>query len=596
MLLIYGCPYKNESMSGFLFRVAKENMMDNVTWIIDNLESDTNVSLKEYKINWLKGNEIHILSDFLRIDSAAAAEMTFIHILNRLKLNYQSISKNIWFNVKHTRYCPSCINEKAFHRVTWSSTHSIFCTKHLNYLIEKCDKCYRLITIKQLINGNCLCKREYKRITSKQTKNEIVFHYQNLIDSAILQESCNDTNFFMDNPSQFMQSIEFLAFWVSQLISPINISHLFDGKAQDLNNLKSSKSINQSISLYEFSYNIIKDWPYNFHKFLSLAEQENTLKFKSFIQNIIPSLKNTVLFEFSNELNNYIKRYKLNLSSTIEIVRQDEISMYSNKFNGSILNSTFFNFHLAVFKNFEMKIIERQQFLNWLVEYENCFTKEELREKWGTSAVSTHSILNSNILEKTLSYKCGSVISWLIPEKNVGLFMDRLLKGSVKYIKNQISLSNAFIWINPKNADLLIKALLLHKIPYILNEKSLGKSILCKTSVYNVIRKEYIYYGSKNNFISMRELIFILGVKRSDILYWIDTNRFGNDITFNDGVSFEDFEYFSSKYMTSFELAMQKKIRINQLLAKHRLGAIESVSGPTIKDGNRLLFERLNTI
>lgn len=592
MLLIYGCPFKDESLSGFLFRVAKENLMDNVSWILENIESETKTSFKEYEINWLTGNEIRILSDFLRIDIEAATKMTFRHILNSLNLNYQSVSKNMWFNVKHTRYCPSCIKEKAFHRTTWSSTHTIFCTKHLNYLIEKCDECHRLITIKQLINGKCVCKREYKKIKSKQTKNEIVFQYQSLIDSSILKGSCDDNYFFSNDSSKFMQSIEFLGFWVSQLISKRNISHLYDGKAQDLNQLKSSKSINQSVSLYEFSYNIIKDWPNNFHTFLSLAENENTLKFRSFVQKIIPSLKNTILFEFSNELNNYIKRYKLNLNTPDELVRQDEISMYSTKYNGSILNSTFFNVHLVRFKNFVLKLIEKQHLLEWLVEYENCLTKEELRKKWGTSAVSTLSILNSNILEQTLSFQCGSVTSWLIPKKNIDLFMIRLLQGSVKFIKNQISLRNAFIWIDPKNADLLIKALLQQKIPYILNEKSFDKSILCKNSIYNYFKNEYIYSGLKMNFISMRKLIFILGVKRSDILYWIETNRFGSNIKFNDGVSFEDYEYFSSRYITSFELALQKEIKITQLLTKHRLGAIESISGPTIKDGNRLLFIR----
>jgi hypothetical protein len=80
---------------------------------------------------------------------------------------------------------------------------------------------------------------------------------------------------------------------------------------------------------------------------------------------------------------------------------------------------------------------------------------------------------------------------------------------------------------------------------------------------------------------------------KSDIKYWITTNRFGNFNKQNDLIiPFKNFEEFHKKYITSYELSFITTIPNRTILKKVNINKLHCISGPPNKDGKRFLFDR----
>lgn len=94
------------------------------------------------------------------------------------------------------------------------------------------------------------------------------------------------------------------------------------------------------------------------------------------------------------------------------------------------------------------------------------------------------------------------------------------------------------------------------------------------------------------NLISIRDVTFILGIKRSDVQYVIDTSRSGILNKVNSEIPIQNLLLFHEKFITKFELALELNIQIKQVLKKHSLRKIASISGSHVNDGKRLLYRR----
>jgi hypothetical protein len=596
-MLKYLKPYSDETLIGFVYRTSRENMMDNLSWIFQCINRDLSIKLTEHRVNWLKGEELEAIANYLGLHIDSARKLTVINDMEELGIEVRNVLKNQMFLYSKTRFCPLCLKESVYHRKTWISCHSIICIRHSLFLLDSCEVCGVIPTTRAIILDKCLkCNHKLSDSNYKNVNIDILISYQKLINEILLKRTFTYNHMWIDNSTVFLKCLDFLihyiAFFINaKLLSKKELEVNYNGNIIERNHLKNYKTINQTICLYSFAFDIINNWPSRFHNFLDVAEKKDQKRFASLISLGIPKLIGTHLWNISRELTNYLAYFKFKLPKT-EYIRSDEIKHLYLKFNGSIVNSKLFVTHKKYYKGVAFVLIDIKDLKKAIIKMDNCITKSELMKRWGTSSVSTFRILRAGILNDSFTFDSGSISKWIIPKASFSKLEHDLMSKTSTSIKNPISFHSACKWIGPNNADLLIKGMLNRRIEFIYNHKKFSQTVVNKRDCYYLIKKIVLEDSLNKGFISMRNLILILGVKSSDIIYWISTGRFGDIRTINEDLPYSNFLAFNKNYITTLELAFQKNIKISQLLTQYRMKKISAISGPEFNDGYRLLFYR----
>lgn len=599
MLLFFKKPKPDESLSSLLYRTAKENLMSNLSWILINFSNYAGCNIITNEVNWLKEQKLKKIADFLSLSYLEAKNLTFIPTLQKLNLDYKSIEKNPWFLYSRVRCCTICLREHLYHKKTWSSTHSLICSKHKVFLIDRCHNCNKNIDIKSIINNKCQsCNTSINGHIPIEVNTTSLIEYQEIIDNAIIGSAFNFQHEWIKDSSTFLKAIEFLGNWAVRILNPENFNEAglpftYDGMGSERNYLKNAKYLEQSMCIYNFAFGLIKNWPFEFYNFLNQAEEINNHPFKYFTYNVLPCLYGTELSFISKEFTNYIASKKLNLSQANEYIRTDQIKYINNKFNASVLNSKLLKLYKKQYLDNEISLVRLHEIKCCLKELENSLTKEELRARWLTSSRTTLSILKNNIIKDVYYYRSGSSKNWVIPNKSIEAFEAKLLFLSTPISVQGMSLKQAFEWIGPDNGFILLVGILKRKVKITLNNDQLSNSSVCRLDTFWYVKDILVKKSIKTGTISLRNLTFITGVKKSDIIHWIKTGRFGLfDRANSEEIPLENYLLFAKKYITTLEIALANSLSIKQVLKRHSLGKIPSVSGPQHNDGNRLLFVR----
>jgi hypothetical protein len=579
-------PYSDETLTGFVYRTAKENRMDNLSWILECFEKDSSIRLKEFQINWLKGRELEMLANYVGLDYQEAYKITVIYEMDKLGLDVGNVLKNQVFIYSKTRFCPRCLQESTYHRKIWLNCHSIICLKHFSFLKDSCDGCEHSPTIKAIINDKChKCKRLLSKTSIQTVKSETLINYQKLISDIFVNKKFSYNHLWIKNPSVFIKAINFFSLYTASLIN----SDLFS--IVERHHLKNYKTINQSIALYGFVFDLLSNWPSSFYDFLNVAEKNNETKFLSIISRGIPKLIGSDMWHISKELNSYLVQFKFNLPSK-EYIRSDEIKYIDQRFNGNIVNSNLFITYKQDYKGIKFVLIDINDVKKTINRMDNSITKSELIARWGTSAVSTFNILQSDLLNESFTFDSGSINKWIIPITSVYKLEDALQFKSTSSIQNPITFHAACKWAGPHKAHLLIKGILNGLIDFKIQNKKLALSLLNRQQCYKLIRENIIMESKNKGFIRIRDLVFILGVKKSDVVHWIETGRFGDLNGSIETIPYENFSIFNSTYLTTLELSLKVNLKISQILTMVRHNKLFPQSGPDLLDGKRLLFYR----
>jgi hypothetical protein len=151
-------PYQKETLSGFILRTAKENLMSNPTWIIDAFNQTAENPLHLNTIDWIEnGTTLNELALFTGLEEKKISKMTFPHTLKDWKLDWDDIYKCPWFIYRTVKCCPHCLESNLFIRKDWCLSQSICCAEHQNYLIDLCTRCERELNPKIILEGQCVC-------------------------------------------------------------------------------------------------------------------------------------------------------------------------------------------------------------------------------------------------------------------------------------------------------------------------------------------------------------------------------------------------------------------------------------------------------
>ncbi|ESU34117.1 hypothetical protein G3A_02780 [Bacillus sp. 17376] len=603
MLLFYEKPIIDETLCSFTYRTAKKNLMTNLSWIRENFKKSSALKLNEYEINWLENEKLKKLSNFLGIDLVEAQHLTYSHFLRLQNIKFNNIQKNNWFLYSKCRVCPLCVRESQYQRKVWGSSYLTACVRHKIMLIDSCYNCGTNITVRGIVLDNCQsCNQKISSLPFQKISNNDLITFQNIIEDGINHNSYSTKHPWIKDFPTYLFCLEFISLWAVQLLDnkDFSLDELkmeYDGGGLERHSLKNAKTVEQATCIYFRGYNILKDWPTGFYRFIQRADNLKRPNFTSFINNIIPNLTTTVLEPITREANKYYftKHYgkgELKRGET-DFIRNEEIKFLCPRFNAGLTKEDLFNEFLIEEENIKFKLIIMNELIAWMNEYENFYTKKDLMERWKISSKAATNILKADLFKPSFHYKVGAVSTWVVPYKTIKT-METNLKIQVKEdLKMPVSLNKAIEWIGPGNAALLFNGMLVNRIKYCNPSGSIQEITLAKEDIFFYGKEQILHNSKKKGYISFRDIEFLLGVKRSDICYWVKTKKFGEmKLSPNLMIPINNFLTFQSGYLTTMELSFLTGIPMKTILKKVSIGRLPIISGPKLNDGQRILFEK----
>jgi hypothetical protein len=184
MTLFKPKPLPDESLYSFLYRFAKGNYLNDVN-SLTGLQISNNLN---YYVDNFTFHKIEQL----------VGEKTILNNLVLNKYNNIFLGKNQTdsriltadhYLKNSTRFCPYCLKEKKYHRLTWDIRIITVCDKHKVYLINECPDCGTKLKIKNLVIKQCVCGIQYSEIQPKVVSNKNIIESQKLIFDTLVNSS-----------------------------------------------------------------------------------------------------------------------------------------------------------------------------------------------------------------------------------------------------------------------------------------------------------------------------------------------------------------------------------------------------------------------
>jgi hypothetical protein len=172
-------PYKDESLSSYLFRLSLVNSCP-YEWVLKEFHIS---SLMTRNIDLLKKEEIiNKIAQSLDFDVQDVHNMT----LNKYPLYKWDSTKRFYHGSKRKidkyfelvpKFCPICIEEEKYIRLHWYFKLLKSCAYHKTALVKECDICGKSVTVRNVITTLCDCGRKLDIITCQQWDNNYYSHY-----------------------------------------------------------------------------------------------------------------------------------------------------------------------------------------------------------------------------------------------------------------------------------------------------------------------------------------------------------------------------------------------------------------------------------
>lgn len=158
----YIAPYENELFSSWIFRLSTNHGLKTYPFLKHYL--GTSISIWNRDIDVLGPD--YIRSFIFNHTPMSYFEIDNLFISSFANRAFDSISNNtmnvLSLGIKHrlrTRFglqcCIKCLQENSYFRKQWRLGTSVSCTKHKQYLIDRCPKCYKpIVFFRSNMKGN----------------------------------------------------------------------------------------------------------------------------------------------------------------------------------------------------------------------------------------------------------------------------------------------------------------------------------------------------------------------------------------------------------------------------------------------------------
>lgn len=150
-------PYKDESLAGYILRLAEINYYLSPNWILNLAGLKVNKGIYLYN-NLLEPSQI---SKLIRLDNKQLYLMS--------SLVYEAVDESNYRHYKIYKYgvrlCPECLQEFNYSRKIWDWDIVKACALHQCKLIQKCPNCQKKIKWARPGVSQCKCGFDFRCCT-----------------------------------------------------------------------------------------------------------------------------------------------------------------------------------------------------------------------------------------------------------------------------------------------------------------------------------------------------------------------------------------------------------------------------------------------
>lgn len=594
MLLIRIKPFSDESLSGFTFRTALENEMDELTWILLLYAEKFGETLREQDLNWLQVDQLKGLSELLGHPIEVLEKMTFESFNKTTGIPIGTERKSAWLLHNTTKLCPLCVTEERYHRIWWSMTHATMCPIHHLFLIDSCSACHRKFRPRECVTGKCVCGTEIGvQAHEFMVTDQKVIRHQMALQAFVCKRSCY-VNSWIKSSTDFFLAVEFIANWIA-LLTPLEempgIQELFlHMKVNTRYRLKRNKPWEHAVIVYSFAHDVLQNWPTNFHHFLNQIQKVGAeAKIKTFIESTLPQLIGSPLEPIFVEFFRYIAQ---KLNNITDLISQHEACKLLDICEEALCNIKTLTEYRYFFKEQKIILYDKNEVHALSCFFQHHLTQHELSETLGFGKKVIQDLIKNGIFGQTFRNKRGGVNAWVISRHSLNDILETLEKGSSpKQTTNTCSLAEFLHLFGHTVGPYVMRALLQKEVFYHMPSQKLSEIHVAKEDLVSLSKAMIVEEGRLRGYFEQEEVLFLLGVKKRDLLYWIEKGLFP-DIVSPFQIPCESYELFTEKYITTSQLSEILKVKTKRILKLHQMGRISSVSLSTDNRGGCLLFLR----
>jgi hypothetical protein len=171
------------------------------------------------------------------------------------------------------QFCPDCLRLNPYHRLTWIPLAVSACVQHQRLLMDRCPRCHGSVSIRVVVAACCeQCETDLTRVQGHSLKPDVIGqHAQQLIQSWFMgHELCAQTlsDVLRDHPPAVLYYV--MTQWGTSL-KPVRSgakSYRILASEATSARAKGFPTPRQSYALHRITFQVLRDWPTGFHRFL----------------------------------------------------------------------------------------------------------------------------------------------------------------------------------------------------------------------------------------------------------------------------------------------------------------------------------------
>lgn len=617
-------PYKEESLAGFLLRLAESNCYDSVRWIFQlaklfKYEPNANLLIPT------QHNLFH-LSCLTGIEESLLWKMAFppIQALNGNYVQaFDQIISRYFVHKSSTKVCPYCLGEIPFRRKIWDLSIVTTCPKHKCLLIDVCPKCQKVIFWSKTFVTRCKCGFDFCTIKSEGLADPNTFlslQIHNLCHQIDLKHSSNlalglNSPIFLLELQQLLTLITFLA-------------GQFVGICDATGKVVATRYRNAELHLLLMkSLNLLVNWPDEFYKFLdwrrSLQVEHDRATgivrdFGSFYKKLYTNFSAEPYSFLRDAFEEYLAKFWNGGYLNTKLGRLESPSRTDKRFvSGSAAANVLSLSEAWVLKLVEQGVlvgnvkemgtrtlilVERESVNSYRQLLDKSLTLKDVANLLGTGHRTVIDLVDHSCIKALRGPKSDGYRQWLIDSESVENFLQELSSLS-SHTLTVHELLIPFSLAVRKTSGLSytvgkLMRLVLDKTIEIYQEPTktgLEKYYFVDREINELIQQATS--ATKNIYLTVIDVANLLKIKQEVVRFWADKGLIECKQVIEGKhcrrqILMQDFEVFQLHYVTAAELATHLQTsprRTVQLLAERQ---ILPITGPSIDGGRQYLFRR----
>jgi hypothetical protein len=291
----------DENLMGFLLRLADVNHCDNVGWVMRKSGMRSVIPSRGYRFMFYPSLDLTLLASLASNDKEKLINATYPVIGEEVAqtatiLAYGVHLPRYMVRMQNPKVCPSCLAESNYIRCVWDLAPVTACPIHTCMLLDKCQRCERLITWNRNKVSICRCNFDWRESATHPLQEQELALIRQVFKLCGFYSGQAEISQLTNNPLLSLKLDQLLSavFFVSgQSRGVVDTKGKF--LAPNLSNFELHSSLNAAFSIFE-------NWPIRFNQFLEWRrEQGRKLKLGTGLKNDFGKLYKCLYKEFSDK-------------------------------------------------------------------------------------------------------------------------------------------------------------------------------------------------------------------------------------------------------------------------------------------------------